>query len=966
VVSIPPPSTSPRARAGIALYAERGGERSAEVDSLVGALAEHAPSMLHLALADLTLPRDVLQAGLSRRIGVVPLARDLDRWLKGIEGDPRKSLRKWRHRQIVRIALQEILRIADVDQTSGAMSALAAVGTDRALGIARRAEEARNGVALAQGGREVPLVALGMGKLGGWELNLGSDIDLCFFYGTDDAQVGNGDVSVHEHLAKVVSRAVGLLSDVTEDGFAFRVDLRLRPEGTRGPLVNSLASAERYYESWGRTWERAALLRARPIGGARAFGRLVQTALKPFVFRRVVDPGLALEMREMLERSRRELHVDESRDVKLGRGGIREAEFFVQSLQLIWGGRHPELQVPGTMEGLARLEAAGLVRESEVRGLSAAWARLRRIEHRIHVWTGVQTHRIPPEGPERAEFAKSLGYSSADALEAGMARDREFIARLFDSLAPEASPREREDASLAQRRDLVARIRAGESGPALAADLAVLIPFRDVEQAMTHLARLGHRADAPLGPVSRPGHADLGERVLDELSHVADPDASLRHLVRFTSRLYGFNWQHAFDERPLLLRRLIGLFGSSVTLSNALIGHPGELDLLLAPSVPNAREVALAHAHIDPTHELETVVAELRRAARHVTLRAGLGLASGELGWADATTLLSATADAQIAIALEVALRETRARFGEPDDASMAVIALGKLGAGELGFGSDLDLMFVYDREGETRGSRSTTHAEFFSRVAQRLVRVLSQPDGEGPGYSTDVRLRPSGSQGMLVVSRAALERYHETSSSWERQALLKARPVAGPSELQTVLASTLEAFAYAVTPDLAAIAAMRGRIQRELARESGSVYDPKLGFGGLADVEFLAQALQMKFGRGDLGVRTRSTLDALARLERAGALPASVTEAATEGWIFFRTVEQTMRLLDSNREPLLRLDSPVVDQVARRMNIRDRDGQEPRDALLETYRRTALEVRELFEAWVGRVNAEPPWNGGS
>jgi glutamate-ammonia-ligase adenylyltransferase len=305
----------------------------------------------------------------------------------------KRALRRTRDEALVRTALRELLAVVDVDATAREWSRVAACCTEHALAAAEDATEARNGPPLDDRGERCVFTVLGMGKLGGSELNLGSDIDICFFYATDEGAAGTR--TLNQHFGRVGTTLFDLLGDVTADGFAFRVDLRLRPEGSRGPVANSLASAERYYETWGRTWERAALLRATPIAGDILFGRALLDVVRPFVFRRQVDPGVAVELAAMLERARREQLRDDERDLKLGRGGIREAEFFVQSLQLVWGGRHPSLQVPGTLDALQRLHALGLVSNRDARNLDDAWGLLRRVEHRVQVMTPYATHASP-------------------------------------------------------------------------------------------------------------------------------------------------------------------------------------------------------------------------------------------------------------------------------------------------------------------------------------------------------------------------------------------------------------------------------------------------------------------------------------------------------------------------------------------------------------------------------------------
>jgi [glutamine synthetase] adenylyltransferase / [glutamine synthetase]-adenylyl-L-tyrosine phosphorylase len=977
------PSTSQRGPRAVEAFLEAGGDASREaVRDLLVALGEHAPALLPLALGDVRLPADVLARPLDLPDTDADLRRRFLDATADLDDGPalRRVLRQLRHRALVRIALREVLRLADVDQTSAEMASLAGAAIDAALQACRRTLEARHGVARDGDGQRVPLVVLGMGKLGGRELNLGSDVDVCFFYGTDDATVGDGDdLTVHELYARTATRTVKALADVTEDGFCFRVDLRLRPEGTRGPVVNSLASAERYYESFGRTWERGALLRAEPVAGDLAFGEELMAVLRPFVFRRAVNPAIAREMADMLKRTRRDLRVDEEGDVKLGRGGIREAEFFVQTLQLVWGGRHPELQVRGTVEALQRLEAAGFVTHRELEDFGAAWALLRRVEHRIHVWAGYQTHTLPAEGDERGAFAASLGFRDAAALERVLSQARDRIAALFASLledgeATETSP---------DLEALLDRI-AGHAPPQeIAEHVADVLPVRDPDEAASYLLRLGRHANAPFGPVARERAPELGATLLREAMHAADPDMALRFLADFFARVGGpLGYDRVLTENPTLVRRMVGLFGASATLSTALVSHPEEVDEALvlggAPSVDHIEAAhgtpPIAFAGI-PRPGPEVFVGALRSVKRQVTLQVGVAHVNGELDLGQVEDRLSALAECQIRAALQYATAEMVARYGEAQvedpqgpPATMVLVGMGKLGGRELGFGGDLDLVFLYGSDGETRPpseGRRITNAELFTRIGQRTMRLLSQPDVEGAGYETDTRLRPSGSQGMLVVSLRAFDHYHATRAApWERQALIRARPVAGDPTMASMVRERCEHLAFeGEAPPGQELARLRARMERELSGEREDRYHPKLGYGALVDVELLVQWLQMRHG-ADRAVRVARTLDALEALRTGGYLATDRAEALATGWRFFRRVEQSLKLLDETREPVVPTRGPLPARLARRLGLRDRDGMRPREVLLATWRWHAGQVRGIFEGVVGPVGTLPPWEG--
>ncbi len=937
-----------------------------------GLLETHAPALLGLVRSDETALGDVLRrplglgsdeatyrAGLGDALGPEPVDSP----------DVRRALRRFRHREIIRIALREILSLADIERTSAEMALLAATVIDAALGASLRTQRERDGPALDADGRAVPLTVLGMGKLGGLELNLGSDVDLIFFYGTDDGAAG--ERTIHDHFARAVQRAVKTLSEVTEHGFCFRVDLRLRPEGSRGPLVNSLASAERYYQTWGRTWERSALLRARPIAGDRAFGEEVLEALGPFIYRRAVDPSLAESMQEMLLRSRRELKVDEARDLKLGRGGIREAEFFVQTLQLVWGGQHPELRVPGTLEALARLRATGLVTDREAEDLERAWALLRRVEHRIHAYRGWQTHALPADPGELDALARSLGYADGAALEDALTARRGDVAALFATLLPGAP--EAPDAAGREDDDLLDAVARGDDAEAIAARLEGRLDVSDPFAAAAHLARLARRAVAPLSAVYQERAPALGRALLSEVRGAADPDAALRFLADFFERLGGrWPYERLLLERPRLLRRLVGLFGASGTLSQALVGHPEDLDQLLSSEAPSVASIDRLHARLeaelgdDP--DPEVTVRELRRLGRTFELQLGLAFAGAEIDLPETTDRLSALAEAQIRVSVEAATRWSRGRHGAASG-ELVVVAMGKLGGRELGFAGDLDLVFLYERDGQTsptpRGA-SCTHAEAFTRIAQRTMQLLRQRDAEGAGYDTDTRLRPSGSRGTLVVSFEAFDRYHERGAqAWERQALIRARPVTGSEAARAEVTRRFEALAYGRGPTPPAeLAHTRARMQSELAGESRDRYHPKLGYGGLVDVELLVQWLQMRHGASPSGatVRTPSTARALDALEASGALASDEAAALREAYTFLRRVEQSLKLHDPRKEHLETLGRTGA-HVARSLGVRARDGLAPTAALDFAYRRHASASRALFEQHVGPVDAGAPWS---
>ncbi|MDP9002185.1 MAG: bifunctional [glutamate--ammonia ligase]-adenylyl-L-tyrosine phosphorylase/[glutamate--ammonia-ligase] adenylyltransferase, partial [Myxococcota bacterium] len=349
----------------------------------------------------------------------------------------RSGLRRFAAREKLRIAARELLAFpgGDVDVTARELADLADVCCELALAEALYWADEHFGVPLTAKGEQCSFVVIGMGKLGGRELNAGSDIDLMLFYETDDGHVR--EQTLHEYFTRVARRFVATLDDVTDDGRVWRVDLRLRPEGTSGALVNALAAAERYYETWGRTWERAALVRARPVAGDLRFGARLLDSLMPFVWRRIVDPKIVDEMSSLLARARAQAGDEAEQDLKIGPGGIREVEFFAQALQLVWGGREPRVRGANTRDALRRLRSCGFVSEREEADLTECYLTLRRLEHRVQFATGQQTHQMPRDPEVLVRLARSLGYADAGELSHALAAVRARVSQRFASLGRE-------------------------------------------------------------------------------------------------------------------------------------------------------------------------------------------------------------------------------------------------------------------------------------------------------------------------------------------------------------------------------------------------------------------------------------------------------------------------------------------------------------------------------------------------
>jgi glutamate-ammonia-ligase adenylyltransferase len=981
--------------------AERGVAASDEVADLASLLTCAYPA---LARSIVVSPEDVV--GVARGMKQARDPRSYRRVGLGLAGNVtdeagvRRGLRVFARRERLRVAARELLPHAgsDIDVTSRELSDLANVCIELALAEALAWADERFGIPTVDpgGGRATlarcRFVVFGMGKLGGNELNCGSDVDLLLLYETDEGRVLRGgsetDTTLHEYFTRVSQRFTATLSDVTEDGFVWRVDLRLRPEGARGPLVNSLAAAERYYETWGRTWERAALVRARPVAGDAKLGQEVLAALAPFVWRREVNPGLADEMIALTARARAEAASDPTRDLKLGVGGIREVEFFVQSLQLIWGGREPSVRSSNTLDALRKLRARGLVTDREGREMADAYMALRRLEHRVQFATGLQTHTLPSLGePLLERIARSLGFAGERELERDLEKTQRRVAARFASLSREGRAEERGPGALDR---LLYAFDAGDEGAVLA---WLLQPGAFGASASPDLARhllaLARRPDYPLGAATRDRFPELASVLVEALSDAADPEQAARLMATFFARLGTPSvYARALAADPRATRALVGLFGASAFLGASMVGHPELADRLLfgrgAPTPESARRAIdeeLAPLGLDV--DVEDFVGALRRAKGRVTMEVGLADLAGELTTRACTLVLSALADATLDRATRFALESP----GSRRVGGLAVVAMGKLGGCEIGYGSDLDLFFVYDGASAELGEEDEA-AEAFVRSAQRVMRLVSTPSGDGPGYELDTRLRPSGNQGLLVVSLDLFGRYHGVqedgtfapglveapsqtpeshapesngpeshapeSHDWERQALLKARACAGDAELGAKVIALAHAAAYERgAPPPERMHHLRMRMERELAGERRGRYDLKLGRGGLVDVEFAVQWLQMKYGR-DTRVRTTDTEAALGALETCGYLEPQLAAPLRDGYRVLRRMEQRLRVLHGTSAQLIEEGALGMALLARRMGMRDGPRGTASEALVARYLEVTRDVRAAYLAVLG------------
>jgi len=868
------------------------------------------------------------------------------------------ALRRFKYRHLLRVGCQDILGEADLTVTTEELSRLADVCLEAALGWALARLTVEHGAPGGEGGAPTGLAVIGMGKLGGAELNYSSDIDLIFVYGADGETAGGaaGPIPTGTFFARAARAVVETLETVTDDGYVFRVDLRLRPEGRSGALVLSLDGYRAYLADRAELWERQALIKARPAAGDPEVAARFLALVRGFVYRPGVDAGVVGEIRRMkgqIDRTLRE-RGHEHRNVKLGRGGIREVEFLVQALQLLYGGDDAWLREPNSLRAIFRLTERGYLSPALGRALGDALVHLRTVEHRLQLLHEFQTHTLPEEPGALGLLGRRLGLrlpprAAARRFQARHARVTRSVHQAFARFFAAPPP--------AARRPPV-RL------PTYTALKAT--GFADPDRARQHLSLvLEGRPLIPYPEATARALRALLPLLLDALWQSPDPDEALIQFESFVAAVGPrTGYLELLVQEPAVLRTLVRLCARGELLTQLLVSQPELLTALASPGTFTARRrKAELRGALAPVLARGIPAAERKDALRRhkqaqelaITWRMLLGVTDAE-GF---SRELTALADATLATAWLLALEEVAAAYGVPRDGRgrlvpAVIVGLGKFGGRELTTGSDLDLFVVYgapdrpDDPGRTDGPTPLEAHAFYDRAVEALSAWLGDITPAGIAFPVDLRLRP-GSKGSGFASHlAALGRYYrEWADPWERQTLTRARIVAGDPLLGRAVRREIVALLYgpdAPPPDLKEMRMLRERMEKELGRESAGRLHVKFGRGGLVDVEFVTQAIQMAHGARHPAIRRPSTLPAIREIRAAGLLSAEASDALAEHYRFLRRVSQGLRLFGARSTDTLEPAGPTPGRLARSLEYPSRQ------AFLEDYRRRTAAVRALYE----------------
>ena len=835
-------------------------------------------------------------------------------------------LRRYRLAASTRLVWRDVTGLDTVADTLAGSTRLAERCLEAALSALEAEFAARHGVVRAADGSVQRLVVFGLGKLGGGELNFSSDVDLVYAYEQGGESDGPRPLAAEDYFARLGQQLAKLLDEVTADGFCHRVDLRLRPFGSAGRIALSFAAMEQYFQREGRDWERYAWQKARPVAGDREAGERLLATLRPFVYRRYLDYGALDGLREMkaaiaAEVARKEL----ADDIKRGPGGIREIEFLVQALQLIRGGREPALRERRLLPALQALVDAGHVSAKAGNALREAYLFLRRLENRLQMLRDAQTHVLPVDVFDRARLAAGLDYPHWDALRVALDAQRARVATEFEALLAPRGRRAPAGALAGYWRALP----EGDEAPLAAAGLT------DPDAA--HAALRDFVRTPALRALSDAARARLDRvlpALLDAVVSSSQPDAALQRLLPLLHTLLRrASYLALLDEQPAALQRLVDVTARSALLAERIAAHPLLLDELLdvrlGGALPGRDELRAACAATLAADDTEAVLQALSEIRQALSFRIALATLDARQGAQESARQLAWLADAVVATVLALAQREMQATHGAVDDGRFAVLGYGSLGGEELGFGSDLDLVFLYDAPAgaHSDGARALDAPRWYMRLAQKVVALLGTATGAGRLYEVDVRLRPDGAKGLLVSSLASFADYQrERAWTWEHQALVRARCVAGDTSLcdafEAVRATTLSRprDASALRAD---VAGMRAKMRAELDRSDAARFDLKQGDGGLVDLEFLLQFLVLRDAstHADLLV-PRATPALLENLVAVGALDAPTGDRLRAAHAALLDVGLRCTL---DRRPRLAVETPAI--TAARAAIRDVTG---------------------------------------
>jgi glutamate-ammonia-ligase adenylyltransferase len=869
-----------------------------------------------------------------------------------------RNLRRARRRAALLIALADIAGRWEVEQVTAALADFAELALRLAVDHLLRRAGAAGDLVLASPERPSEgsgLVILGMGKLGARELNYSSDVDLIVLYDRDKVDY-RGRRTLQDCFVRLARDLVRLLQDLTEDGYVYRTDLRLRPDPGSTPLAMSVLAAETYYEGMGQNWERAAMIKARAVAGDMIAGVEFLKHLRPFIWRRHLDFAAIQDIHSIKRqihavKGHREIAVG-GHNIKLGRGGIREIEFFAQTQQLIWGGRQPELRLPGTCEAIRALVGAGRVAPAAGESMIAAYRYLRHVEHRLQMVDDRQTHTLPPAGPVLDSIARFCGHpdtlSFTATLLGHLGEVEDHYAELFEE-AP----------SLSGPGSLV--FTGTDNDPDTVRTLSEL-GFKD-GASISAAIRAWHagRARAMRSTRARELLTELMPRLLQALGHSPQPDEAFARFDAFLHALpAGVQLFSLLYSNPGLLDLIAEIMGGAPRLADHLSRNPVLLDAVLGAgfSTPPPPRIELAgelDRQLIHAADLQDVLDIARRWTRDRQFQIGVHILRGITDADRAAGPLSDVAEVVIAALQPRVEAEFLRQHGRLPGRGLATVALGKLGGREITIGSDIDLIFIYDTpagfEGQdwdnlhSDGPKPLAPIHYYARLAQRMIAAITAPTGEGKLYDVDMRLRPSGNSGPIASSLEGFRRYQESDAwTWEHMALTRARVIAGNADFAAQCMAGLRQI-LTRPRDPAKLAGDVATMRRRMAQQHSTdrLWDLKHLAGGLVDIEFIVQYLMLRHAAARPDLLAANTDEALVAFGRAGTLAAEAVATLRAALRLWRNLHGFLRITVGSGFD----EATLAPSIARR--LAEIAGSVDFEALKRHMIETAAAVRRLY-----------------